>query len=110
MEIVSAVHRALAGKVGQERFAGWFGRGLRVEPCGTTLRIAAAHTFRLDYLRRAFRADLIKATRIAGRLSNVDLQDVEFIVDPNAATASNDTAASTPHSALHTPHSSPPLP
>ena len=40
-EIVSAVHRALVGKVGQERFAVWFGRGVRMEPCGTTLRIAA---------------------------------------------------------------------
>src|SRR5947209_871609 len=30
-EIVSAVHRALADKVGQERFAVWFGRGVRME-------------------------------------------------------------------------------
>ena len=67
-EIVSAVHRALAGKVGQERFAVWFGRGVRMEPCGTTLRIAAADTFRLDYLRRVFRADLIEAARIASNL------------------------------------------
>jgi chromosomal replication initiator protein len=81
-EIVSAVHHALAGKVGQERFAVWFGRGVRMEPCGTTLRIAAADTFRLDYLRRAFRADLIEAARIAGNLLDIKLEDVEFIVDP----------------------------
>src|SRR4029078_4642653 len=44
MEIVSAMHRALAGKVGQERFAVWFGRGVRVEPCGETLSIRADDT------------------------------------------------------------------
>ncbi len=79
MEIVSAVHRALAGKVGQDRYLVWFGRGVRMEPCGTTLRIAAADTFRLDYLRRAFHADLAEAARIAGNLLNL-----EFIVDPAA--------------------------
>src|SRR5436190_9976881 len=85
MEIASAMHRALVGKVGHERFAVWFGRGVRMEPCGKTLRIAAADTFRLDYLRRAFRADLIEAIRIASKLLDVQLEDVEFIVDPTAA-------------------------
>src|SRR5258707_1692392 len=84
MEIVSAMHRALAGKVGQERFAVWFGRGVRMEPCGTTLRIAAADTFRLDYLRRIFRADLIEAARIAGNLLEIKIEDIEFVVDPGA--------------------------
>ena len=55
-EIVSAVHRALVGKVGQERFAVWFGRGVRMEPCGKTLRIAAADT-RLSFLRRNLHAE-----------------------------------------------------
>jgi chromosomal replication initiator protein len=82
MEIVSAMHRALAGKVGQERFAVWFGRGVRMEPCGTTLRIAAADTFRLDYLRRVFRADLIEVARIvSSTLLDMPLESVEFVVD-----------------------------
>ena len=81
MEIVSAMHRALADKVGQERFAVWFGRGVRMEPCGKTLRIAAADTFRRDYLRRTFRADLIEAARIASSLLEVKLEEVEFVVD-----------------------------
>lgn len=84
-EIVSTVQRALAGKVGHERFAVWFGRGVRMEPCGTTLRIAAADTFRLENLRRLFRADLIEATRIAGSLLETVLEDVEFVVDPSLA-------------------------
>jgi chromosomal replication initiator protein len=81
------MHRALADKVGHERVAVWFGRGVRMEPCGTTLRIAAADTFRLDYLRRAFRADLIEAARIVSHLLDVSLEGVEFIVDPAAAAA-----------------------
>ncbi len=85
-EIVSAVERALTGKVGPERFAVWFGRGVRMEPCGKTLRIAAADVFRLDNLRRLFRADLVEATRIAGSLLQIGLEDVEFVVDPSLAT------------------------
>ena len=84
-EIVSAVHRALVGKVGQERFEVWFGRGVRMEPCGTTLRIAAADTFRMDYLRRVFREDLFEAARSAGELCGVTLEGVEFVVDASAA-------------------------
>src|SRR4051812_3558637 len=85
MEIVSAVHRALTGRVGHERFAVWFGRGVRMEPCGKTLRIAAADTFRLDSLRRLFRADLLEAARIAGSLLDIGLNEVEFVVDPTMA-------------------------
>src|SRR5436190_16634026 len=82
MEIASAMHRALAGRVTQERFAVWFGRGVRMEPCGKTLRIAAADTFRLDYLRRVFRADLIEAVRMVSRsLPDVELETVEFVLD-----------------------------
>ncbi len=85
-EIVSAVERALTGKVGPERFAVWFGRGVRMETCGKTLRIAAADVFRVDNLRRLFRADLIEAARIAGGLLQSGLEDVEFVVDPSLAT------------------------
>src|SRR5262245_54398298 len=88
MEIVSAVHRALVGKVGQERFAVWFGRGVRMEPCGKTLRIAAADIFRLDFLRRKFGADLLEAARIAAGLQ----VELEYIVD--AALAAQDAAES----------------
>jgi chromosomal replication initiator protein len=76
-EIVSAVHRALVGKVGQERFAVWFGRGVRMEPCGTTLRIAAADT-RLQFLRKTFQAELLAAARGSGLT-------LEFVVDPSLA-------------------------
>src|SRR3954453_20916863 len=92
MEIVSAVHRALTGRVGHERFAVWFGRGVRMEPCGKTLRIAAADTFRLDNLRRLVRADLVEATRIAGQLLDIGLEDVEFVVDASLSAAKEGAA------------------
>jgi chromosomal replication initiator protein len=77
MEIVSAVHRALAGKVGHQRYAVWFGRGVRMEPRGKTLRIAAADT-RLQFLRRTFHAELSETARGIGL-------ELEFVVDPAVA-------------------------
>jgi chromosomal replication initiator protein len=60
-EIVSAVREALAGRVGRERFELWFGRGVRIEWASGAIRLVAAEAFRLDCLRRAFRADLLAA-------------------------------------------------
>src|SRR5262245_33645966 len=90
------MHRALAGRVGNERFAVWFGRGVRMEPCGTTLRIAAADTFRLDYLRRKFRADLIEAARIVSNLLEIRLDEVEFVVDPEIHAKQDGASPATP--------------
>jgi chromosomal replication initiator protein len=95
-DIVSAVHRALTGRVGHERYAVWFGRGVRMEPCGKTLRIAAADIFRLDNLRRLFRADLLEAARIAGNLLNIGLEEVEFVVDASLSTAKEAAQAKRP--------------
>lgn len=77
MEIVAALHRALAGKVGPERFAVWFGRGVRMEPRGKKLRIAAADT-RLQCIRRFFQAELHDAATGIGL-------ELEFVVDPSVA-------------------------
>lgn len=76
-EIVAALRRALAIQVGSERFAVWFGRGVRMETHGKTLRIAAADT-RLQFLRRNFQAELADAASGAGL-------ELEFIVDPSVA-------------------------
>lgn len=85
-EIVSAVREALAGRVGKERFELWFGRGVRIEWLGGALRLVAAEAFRLDCLRRAFRADLLAAA-MAVLGASVPL---EFAVD--AALAQEQTA------------------
>ncbi len=76
-EIVAALRSALAIQVGSERFAVWFGRGVRMETRGKTLRIAAADT-RLQFLRRNFQVELSAAARGVGL-------ELEFIVDPSVA-------------------------
>ena len=90
MEIVSAVHRALADKVGKQRHAVWFGRGVRIEASGLSLRVAAGDSFRLEYLRRAFRGDLLAAAKLVlgGEAT------LEFVVDAEVALPPVDEAQS----------------
>lgn len=80
-DIVSALHQAVADRVGPERYRVWFGRGVRMELCGTTLRIAAADTFRLDFLRRAFREEL---TAAAAQMLGA-CPKVEFVAEPGVS-------------------------
>src|SRR5690349_8814749 len=60
-----------------------------MEPCGTTLRIAAADRFRLDFLKRIFRTDLAEAARA---VAGTELA-LEFVIDPAIAAATNIVAA-----------------
>jgi len=92
MEIVSAVQAALLDKVGKERFELWFGRGVRMELYGTTLRIAAADSFRLDYLRRALRGELLAVVRAAAIVEIA----LEFVVDATLMVAAKNRAATAP--------------
>lgn len=85
-EIVLAVQTALAKQVGKDRYQIWFGRGVRMEPCGTTLRIAAADSFRLDNLRRMFRVPILTAMQEAG----AENWDLEFTVDAEISVAACD--------------------
>ena len=87
-DIVSALQQAVADRVGPERYRVWFGRGVRMELCGTTLRIAAADTFRLDFLRRAFREELAAAAaQTLGACPRV-----EFVADPELSGKGNASA------------------
>ncbi|HEX5102367.1 MAG TPA: DnaA/Hda family protein [Pirellulaceae bacterium] len=87
-EIVSAVTEALAGRVGRERFELWFGRSVRIEWALGKLRVLAAEAFRLDLLRRAFRADLLAA---AMAVLGADVS-LEFAVDAALAQESSQPA------------------
>jgi chromosomal replication initiator protein len=89
MEIVAAVHRALADRVGKDRFAAWFSRGVRMEPSAATLRIAAGDSFRLEYLRRAFRADLLAAAQLVIGTE----AGLEFVVEAVATPPAEEIAA-----------------
>src|SRR5262245_9297859 len=93
MEIVSAVHRALADRVGKDRFAVWFGRGVRMQPSAATLRVAAGDSFRLEYLRRAFRADLLAAAKLVlGSEAALDFVVEQAAAQSDAPSAETDIA------------------
>ncbi len=88
MEIVSQVRAAIAARVGAQRFDLWLSRGVAYAFADGTLRVGVAENFRLEYLRRTFRNDLVAAARdVLGREPNV-----EFVLDAdNIAAASGRT-------------------
>ena len=57
-EIVSAVHKALAGKVGNERFELWFGSNTQFALNEGTLAIIAPSRFLRDWLASSFRREI----------------------------------------------------
>ena len=72
-EIVSAVQRALAERIGTDRYAVWFGSAVRLEVDGRTLRVAAADRFALDRVRTRFRQDVESVCRqLLGTSAKVD--------------------------------------
>lgn len=82
-EIVSAVRAALAGRVGSDRLAVWFGRSVRLAVAGATLHVLVGEAFRLEYLRRSFRTDLAaSAQAVLG-----DAACVEFALDEQLVAA-----------------------
>lgn len=113
-EIVSAVREALAGRVGKERLELWFGRGVRIEWLSQllrgesvgALRVVAADAFRLDCLRRAFRADLLAAA-MAVMGASVPL---EFAVDAELARELQPAATPVESSMARSPVSHLPIP
>ncbi len=76
-EIVSTLRTALADKVGQNRFALWFGPGTRLGYDGHALRIGAPNKFFLDWIRVNFRRDIETACdHVLG-----NCPEIEFHVD-----------------------------
>lgn len=65
-EIVSAITRAIAERVGADRFQMWLaGASIRVE--NRTLFVGATEAFKLERIRRIFRGDLVAAAeRVLG--------------------------------------------
>ena len=81
MDIVSALHLALAGKVGKERFELWFGQGTRLQWDGCALTIGVPSRFFLDWIRSNFRREIETACEeVLGRCPAI-----EFRVDGPAA-------------------------
>ena len=73
-EIVSAVRRTLADRVGSERFDLWFGDRVEFSWSGARLKLAAPNPFTLDRLRRTLRADIEAACREITGSSEVELR------------------------------------
>jgi chromosomal replication initiator protein len=96
MEVVARVRSALAARVGPARLELWLERGVEFTVDGTTLHVAVAEPFRLEYVRRTFRNELLAAARdvLGGEPS------VEFALNDRAATsgpADNAAPVSLPH-------------
>ncbi|MDX1945515.1 MAG: chromosomal replication initiator protein DnaA [Pirellulaceae bacterium] len=110
-EIVSAVRAALTARVGNERMALWFGRGAELRVTGATLEVRLGESFRLEFVQRSFRADLIAAARtILGEQG-----EVAFVLDAALAAAATKqpllkvfAADSPPEATESTPAEAPP--
>jgi chromosomal replication initiator protein len=77
-EVVSAVLRNLADRVGQERFELWFGAQMRLTVSSGTAIVSVPNRFYQDWLRRNFRRDIEAACHeVLGRSLAV-----EFRIDP----------------------------
>jgi chromosomal replication initiator protein len=86
-EIVSALRVALADKVGQERFALWFGANTRLDYDGHALRIGAPNRFFLEWIRGNFRRQIESAC--SGVLGACPA--IEFHLDAGATDDNHDS-------------------
>lgn len=77
-EIVSALRRALADRVGKDRFELWFGASASLEMVDGTLTVGAPNPFYQRWLQSAFRRDLERAcVEVLGTCP-----ELKFHVDP----------------------------
>ncbi len=72
-EIVSSLRAALAERVGQERFALWFGPSTRLEYNGRSLSIAVPSPLLVNWMRGSFRREIQEACEsVLGNCPAVD--------------------------------------
>lgn len=80
-DIVSVVRRALAERLGQDRFDLWFNVGVDLAVDGPCVQVLAGNTFGLERLRKTFRTDVeAVAWQVLGEQSRV-----QFLVSPSVA-------------------------
>ena len=96
-EIVSAIHAALADKVGQERFDLWLGAAARLSVRGETLLVELASRFAQDWVRSHFRREIEAAcAQTLGKPLAV-----EFAVDPTLAPSPGASKRTARHAAAN---------
>ncbi|NLE36920.1 MAG: ATP-binding protein [Pirellulaceae bacterium] len=89
-EIVSAVHQALAGKVGNERFELWFGSNTQFALNEGTLAIIAPSRFLRDWLASNFRREIEHACiAVMGHCPPLEFLADETPVETIASTRSS---------------------
>ena len=89
MEVVSALRRALADKVGSERFELWFGSGAKLELGDGSLTFCVPSIFLVEFLRTNFRRAIESACReTLGRLPDVQFRVEQKACDPEPGRAS----------------------
>jgi chromosomal replication initiator protein len=83
-EIVSALHDALAGKVGKKRYDLWFGSSTRLSFDGLNLRICVPNQCFLDWIRGNFRRYIVEACEdVLGSCPAIDFQIENKKADPS---------------------------
>lgn len=83
-EIVAAIRRLLAERLGQDRYSLWFGPNVGINVQASVVTITASSQFVLDRLRSGFRKDLQAVT---GQLLGADPELVFRVAAADAATA-----------------------
>ena len=91
-EIVSALRKTLAGKVGKDRFDLWFGAETRLDYDGCALTIRVPNRFFLEWIRSNFHGQIEDASReVFG-----DIPPLKFTIDKVPQSAPVADAASRP--------------
>ncbi len=93
-EIVSAVRRALAERIGEDRFSVWFGPGVRISITGRSVLIEAADQFALERIRKRFLDDIKSVvSRVLGSAATVVFRiDASLQADTGRRAAQSRTA------------------
>jgi chromosomal replication initiator protein len=83
-EIVSALHDALAGKVGKKRYDLWFGSSTRLSFDGRSLRVGVPNQCFLDWIRGNFRRYIVEACDdVLGSCPAIEFQIENRTADPS---------------------------
>ena len=82
-EIVSVLRKAIADRVGKERFELWFGASTLLALNGRTLTVSVPNQFILDWLRTSFRHHIEEACIASlGQSTNIEFNVDETLPEP----------------------------
>lgn len=104
-EIVSALRKTLAGKVGKDRFDLWFGAETRLDYDGCALIIRVPNRFFLEWIRSNFRSQIEDASReVFGNTPSLKFT-IDKVAQPSSASDGDNVAQPPPAGDHPTEHS-----